>query len=213
MVVNGSLSKTAVNGGGRRAKSQVSGLFVAVLTVVTLLFLTGLFEQLPEATLAAIVIAAVIELVDIDSLRRLYGVWSSPLSAHLRPGRPRRLRRRPCGDARRAGLRHAAGPVHRHRDLVPAAALPRLAPNIAILGRTPAAAGRTPTGSGIRPRTSGVVVLRVEGGLFFANADAIRERVVAAAVAPGRPRRGARLRERALRRRHGRRDGRAAAAR
>ena len=36
-----------------------------MLTVVTLLFLTGLFEQLPEATLAAVVIAAVIELVDI----------------------------------------------------------------------------------------------------------------------------------------------------
>ena len=45
--------------------SQLSGLVVAVLTVVTLLFLTGLFEELPEATLAAVVIAAVIELVDI----------------------------------------------------------------------------------------------------------------------------------------------------
>ena len=37
----------------------MSGLVVAVLTVVTLLFLTGLFENLPEATLAAVVIAAV----------------------------------------------------------------------------------------------------------------------------------------------------------
>ena len=59
----------------------MSGLFVAVLTVITLLFLTGLFEQLPEATLGAIVVAAVIELVDIKSLRRLYGVWSARLSA------------------------------------------------------------------------------------------------------------------------------------
>ncbi len=64
MVVNGSLSKTAVNGGAG-AKTQASGLFVAALTIVTLLFLTGLFEDLPEATLAAVVIAAVIELVDI----------------------------------------------------------------------------------------------------------------------------------------------------
>jgi hypothetical protein len=38
---------------------------------VTLLFLTGLFEKLPEATLAAVVIAAVLELVDIATLRRL----------------------------------------------------------------------------------------------------------------------------------------------
>lgn len=75
MVVNGSLSKTAVNGSAG-AKTQVSGLVVAVLTVLTLLFLTGLFEQLPEATLAAVVIAAVVELVDIAALRRLYRVWT-----------------------------------------------------------------------------------------------------------------------------------------
>ena len=41
---------------------------------MTLLFLTGLFEKLPEATLAAVVIAAVVELVDISSLRRLWRV-------------------------------------------------------------------------------------------------------------------------------------------
>ena len=49
MVVNGSLSKTAVNGAAG-ARSQVSGLVVAVLTLITLLLLTGLFEELPEAT-------------------------------------------------------------------------------------------------------------------------------------------------------------------
>jgi sulfate permease, SulP family len=75
MVVNGSLSKTAVNGGAG-AKSQVSGVTVAVLTMVTLLFRTGLFEKLPEAVLAAVVISAVIDLVDVASLRRLYGVWT-----------------------------------------------------------------------------------------------------------------------------------------
>jgi SulP family sulfate permease len=79
MVVNGSLSKTAVNSGAG-AKSQVSGLVVAVLVIITLLFLTSLFELLPETTLAAVVIAAVIELVDIGSLRRLYGVWTARLA-------------------------------------------------------------------------------------------------------------------------------------
>jgi sulfate permease, SulP family len=49
MIVNGSLSKTAVNGSAG-AKTQLSGLVVAALTVITLLFLTGLFENLPEAT-------------------------------------------------------------------------------------------------------------------------------------------------------------------
>ena len=41
--------------------------------MLTLLFFTGLFEQLPEATLAAVVIAALIELVDIRALTALTG--------------------------------------------------------------------------------------------------------------------------------------------
>lgn len=84
MIVNGSLSKTAVNVAAG-AVSQMSGIVVAGLTVLTLLFLTGLFASLPEATLAAVVIAAVTKLVDFrtlrkyarlttPSLRRLYGV-------------------------------------------------------------------------------------------------------------------------------------------
>ena len=51
-----------------RSQDQASGLAVVVLTVITLLFLTGLFEDLPEATLAAVVIAALIELVDYKLL-------------------------------------------------------------------------------------------------------------------------------------------------
>jgi sulfate permease, SulP family len=46
MVVNGSLSKSAVNGAAG-ANSQVSGLVAAAMTIVTLLVLTGLFEKLP----------------------------------------------------------------------------------------------------------------------------------------------------------------------
>lgn len=78
MVVNGSLSKTAVNASAG-ARSQLSGLVVAALTILTLLALTGLFEDLPEATLAAVVIAAVVELVDVPSLIRLYRAYSSRL--------------------------------------------------------------------------------------------------------------------------------------
>ena len=212
MVVNGSLSKTAVNGGAG-AKSQVSGLFVAVLTVITLLFLTGLFEQLPEATLGAIVVAAVIELVDIKSLRRLYGVWSSQLSASTarRRGPTSRRPSRRCSacwsSTRCPGLFIGIGIsflLLLYRASRPTS--PPWAGHRTAIGRTPAGF----EGSSPEP---GVVVLRVEGGLFFANADAIRERVVAAGVVPGRPRRGPRLRERAVRRRHGRRDGRAAACR
>jgi SulP family sulfate permease len=84
MVVNGSLSKTAVNGSAG-ARTQLAGLVVSVLTIVTLLVLTGLFESLPEATLAAIVIAAVIELVDVPALTGLYGIYAGPSRLLARP--------------------------------------------------------------------------------------------------------------------------------
>jgi SulP family sulfate permease len=78
MVVNGSLSKTAVDWAAG-ARSQLSGITAAALTVITLLFLTDLFENLPEATLAAVVIAAVVELVDFASLKRYYNLYSTRL--------------------------------------------------------------------------------------------------------------------------------------
>ncbi len=81
MIVNGSLSKTAVNGTAG-ATSQLSGIVVAALTVLTLLFLTGLFAGLPEATLAAVVVAAVAELVDFQALRQLARL-TTPNLRHL----------------------------------------------------------------------------------------------------------------------------------
>jgi sulfate permease, SulP family len=185
MVVNGSLSKTAVNGSSG-ARTQLSGLVVAVLTVVTLLLLTGLFESLPEATLAAIVIAAVIELVDLPALARLFRVY--------------------------AGRSHGLALAARADFLAALAAmlgvlifdtLPGLfigigvslllllyrasRPHVAELGEVHGAGGhwgdleRHPENRAV----PGVVVLRVDGGLFFANADAIRRRVLQAAARDG----------------------------
>ena len=145
MVVNGSLSKTAVNGGAG-AQSQISGLVVAVLTVVTLLFLTGLFESLPEATLAAVVIAAVIELVDIPALVRLYRIWTRRLGAiYGRAARPDFIAARGRA-ARRADLRHAPRPLHRHRRRrwCSCSTAPR--------GRTSPCSGARPTAAGSTSR-------------------------------------------------------------
>jgi len=181
MVVNGSLSKTAVNGGAG-ARSQLSGVTVAALTVLTLLFLTGLFEDLPEAVLAAVVIAAVIELVDIAALRRLYRVWTGPL-----------------------------GRIYRHAtrvDFIAALAailgvlvfdtLPGLfigigvsvlvllyrssRPHVARLVRRPSPDGVWIDHDRARqyPLAADVAVLRVESGLFFANADHVRDTVLSA---------------------------------
>jgi high affinity sulfate transporter 1 len=187
MVVNGSLSKTAVNGGAG-ARSQLSGIVIAILTVLTLLFLTGLFQKLPEATLAAIVIAAVVELVDVPSLVRLYRV-----------------------DSR--WLERIHGRVVSRPDFVAALAallgvlifdtLPGLfigiavsvllliyrasRPYVAVLGRVPGSSeqfsdlDRHPENE----VTPGVVVLRIESGLFFANADYVRTTIRHSAATAG----------------------------
>ena len=66
----GGLSQTAVNRGAG-ARSQVAGVTTALVVVLTLLFLTPLFENLPQATLGAVVIVAVAGLVDLAALGRI----------------------------------------------------------------------------------------------------------------------------------------------
>ncbi|WP_280348391.1 SulP family inorganic anion transporter [Nocardia neocaledoniensis] len=177
MVVNGSLSKTAVNGGAG-AKTQLSGLVVAALTLLTLLFLTGLFEKLPEATLAAVVIAAVIELVDVSALRRLYRVWSQLLGSIY-------------GRAARADFLGAMAAL---LGVLLFDTLPGLLIGIGVAtlllvyrASQPHVAALAKSGSlwvdqvrhpdlSTRPD---LLVVRVESGLFFANADYVRERIEA----------------------------------
>jgi SulP family sulfate permease len=175
MVVNGSLSKTAVNGAAG-AKTQLSGLTVAVLTVLTLLFLTGLFQRLPEATLAAVVIAAVVELVDISSLRALYRVWTARLGSIY-------------SFAARADF---AAAIAAMLGVLVFDTLPGLFIGIAVsmlllLYRVsrPHIARLAPSGDawldvdrhdGLHPDQHSVVV-RVEAGLFFANSDDVREQI------------------------------------
>ena len=56
------------------AKTQLTGIVAAVLIGLVLLFATGLLAPLPEATLAAIVMVAVIGLIDVGALRRLFRI-------------------------------------------------------------------------------------------------------------------------------------------
>jgi SulP family sulfate permease len=175
IVVNGSLSKTAVNGAAG-ARSQLSGLVAAAMTVLTLLLLTGLFEQLPEATLAAIVIAAVIELVDLPALRRLYATYAGRLGGFAN------VTARPDFVAAIAALLGVLV-----FDTLPglfigiAVSLTLLLyrasrPHVAQLG---AAAGVDPPQYADLERhpenrtPAGVAIVRPESGLFFANADAV----------------------------------------
>ncbi|MFZ2173242.1 MAG: SulP family inorganic anion transporter [Rhodococcus sp. (in: high G+C Gram-positive bacteria)] len=171
MVVGGSLSKTAVNGSAG-ASSQLSGIFVAVLSVLTLLFLTGLFADLPEATLAAVVVAAVVELVDFRALARFARVYTPQLRGIY-------------GVAARADF---AGAVAALVGVLVFDTLPGLflgmllsallllfrasRPHVAVLGRAPdprrwVDVQRHPDAVTV----PGIVVVRPETGLFYANAD------------------------------------------
>lgn len=181
MVVNGSLSKTAVNASAG-ARTQLSGVFVAALTVITLLFLTGLFEKLPEAVLAAVVIAAVVDLVDIPSLVSLYRVFTRRLG-------------RAYGVAARPDFLAAVAAM---LGVMAFDTLPGLFIGIGVslllllyrssrpvtseLGQLP---GNGPFAALDRHadsrRIPGMVVLRVEGGVYFANAERIRSTVRRAA--------------------------------
>lgn len=181
MVVNGSLSKTAVNGGAG-ARSQLSGMVVAILTAFTLLFLTGLFENLPEAVLSAVVIAAVIELVNFSSIIRLYKVWSSLLGKiyHF---------------AARADFLAAVGALVGVLvfDTLPGlfigitlslvAMLYRSSrPHVARLVRIPFGSGAVWADHGRHPDVPldpDVVVVRVESSVYFANADHVRDAILA----------------------------------
>lgn len=182
MVVNGSLSKTAVNGGAG-ARSQLSGLTVAALTVLTLLFLTGLFEKLPEATLGAVVVAAVIELANPAPLWSLHKLWTR----HLREI---------YGLVARvdfiAGVAALAGVLL--FDTLPGLFIGIAVSTVLLLYRASrphiAALGKSPVEENFwvdRQRhsdaqgTPEAVVLRIEGGLFFANADQVADSVRRAA--------------------------------
>jgi sulfate permease, SulP family len=186
MVVNGSLSKTAVNGSAG-AKSQLSGLVVAVLTVLTLLFLTGLFEYLPETVLSAVVIAAVLELVDISAMVRLYRVVTGPL-------------RDIYGPAARADFIAALTALLGVMvfDTLPGLFIGIIVsvvllvyrasrPHVAELGLDPDNPDRYLDVSR-HPKANapeGIVVLRIESGLFFANAEGIEAVIRGAARREG----------------------------
>jgi SulP family sulfate permease len=74
--VNGSQSRSFVqaDAGG---KSNLVGIICAALVLITLLLLTGLFEKLPNAVLAGIVIVAGLGLFDVKDFKALWRIRRS----------------------------------------------------------------------------------------------------------------------------------------
>jgi len=166
LAAGGSLSQSAVNEGAG-ARSELSPLVAALLILVTVLFLTPLFKNLPEAVLAALIIHAVSHLWKVAELRRYYNLGELEFWLTL---------------ATLAGVITI--------DVLPGLVIGVAAmlllfiyrasrPYIGTLGRVPGEAGAygdIERHSGYAP-VPGLVVLRLESPLFYANAAPVRDRV------------------------------------
>jgi sulfate permease, SulP family len=169
----GGASQTAAaeRAGGR---TQLASVVAAVLVLLTGAFLAPLFEDLPQATLGAIVIVAVAGFWRVGELRRFARLRSSAILLAL---------------VALAGVL-VLGVL---QGLVVAAALSliivikRLSrPSVGTLARDPAtgAWGRADRNPGWEA-PPGVTVLRSDGPLFYANAVAVKEQILATARAEG----------------------------
>jgi SulP family sulfate permease len=69
--VSGSFSRSAVNAGAG-ARTGMASVITAAFVLVTLLFLTSLLYHLPQAVLAAVIIMAVVGLVNFSAIRHAW---------------------------------------------------------------------------------------------------------------------------------------------
>jgi SulP family sulfate permease len=168
LAVAGSLSKTAAAAQGG-SRSQVSGMTAAGIVVIVLLAFTWLFEELPQSVLSAIVIAAVWGLMDVKALRRYYRVRRADFVAGL-VGAVAVVLLGPLPGLGIAIVVSLLAIIYRSSR-----------PRIEVLGKIGderSAWGRV-RGHPERQPVPGVMVVRLDAPLFWANAAAIEERLVA----------------------------------
>ena len=156
-LVVGSLSKTSV-AIAADARSQFANLVAALFCLLTLIFLTPLFRNMPQPTLAAIVIAAMLHLTKPHYLRELFvrSRWSF-MNAVIVIGAELTL-----------GVMHgiALGVVLSLLELIYVTSHPQGA----VLGQLPGAEAYRDVRSHPEARTfPGLLIWRVGGDLFFAS--------------------------------------------
>jgi SulP family sulfate permease len=163
--VSGGMSQSLVNESAG-ARTPLSGLVAALFTLIVVLFASGLLRNLPQPVLAAIVLAAVLSLVDVHALQHIWRFsrteFAVAMSAFLGV----------------LGL----GPVN---GVLLGAALSIVLllrqaarPRVIELTHVP---GTTYYSDGTRHRenihTPGVLVIRCESSLFYFNVEYVRVRV------------------------------------
>jgi sulfate permease, SulP family len=156
---NGSQSRSFV-GLAAGASTQVTNLVACVLVVLTLLFLTPLFERLPRAALAGVLLVAAAGLIDVQELRRVWTLshadfWLAAMTAAL-----------VVGVGVLAGVAVAVVASLLHAALVP------FRTHTAVLARIPGTSRYEDIDDVADPQfVPGLIVYRFDASLYFANAD------------------------------------------
>jgi len=148
------------------AKTQLTGVVGAALVAVLLLFLNGLLADLPQSTLAAVVIVAALGLADVRAVRRFWTVRRSAGILSLVTTLGVML----FGVLTGIGIALALAVIMFFRR--------NWWPHGAVLGTSDDVEGWHDVSAipGATER-SGIVVFRWEAPLFFANANAFRNEV------------------------------------
>lgn len=155
----GSFSRSAVNNDSG-AKSPLAGMVTATLVLFALFLLTPIFQELPLNTLAAIVISGVIGLFDYAEAIHLwkvdkldFGVWLAACAGSMFAGSE-------------IGLAIAVS------SSVLVVIYQSAFPQIAVSGRLPGT--NTYRNIKVYPEAetyNGIVIVRIEGPLYFANSQ------------------------------------------
>jgi MFS superfamily sulfate permease-like transporter len=163
--VSGGMSQSLVNEGGG-ARTPVSGLIAALFTLFVVLFASGLLRNLPQPVLAAIVLVAVMGLVDIAALRHILHFSRSEFAVAI----VALLGVLGSGPENGVLLGAAISIV----ILLRQAARPRIAELARVPGTTVYAdRGRHPENE----RMPGVLIVRAESALLYFNTEHVRGRL------------------------------------
>jgi MFS superfamily sulfate permease-like transporter len=173
--VSGGMSQSLVNETGG-ARTPLSGLVAALITLLVAVFFTGLLRDLPQPVLAAIILIAVTGLIRIDTLKQIWRFSRTEFAVAMAA----------LLGVLGSGLLNGVllGVVFSLMLLLRRASRPR----VTELGRVPgttyfADLTRHPENE----RVDDVLVVRNEGALLYFNVDHVRERVSALIAARQTP--------------------------
>lgn len=160
--VSGSFSRTVVNAEAG-AQSPLSGVFAAGLVLLALLFLTDLFAALPMSLLAALIIAAVLQLIQLKGLRQAWLYDRGEAGAMLVTALSVVVFGVETGIAVGVGASLVSWIWRSSR------------PHIAVIGRVPGTEHFRNVSRFEVETKRGLLMLRIDDNLFFGNAERVYE--------------------------------------